>query len=591
MKHTLQLWIRRVLIWRAQHLPMQHFIFVLSILVGLISGLVAVVLKNSTHAIQAWIRSERFEDYYQIYYFAFPLVGILLTVALVRVFKLRAGEGIPSAIEAISRQGGIIPRSRMYTSFLTSAITVGFGGSVGLEGPAVGTGSAIGSNLARWMRLGFKQRILLIACATAGAIASIFGAPVAAIIFTLELFSIDLTLSSLVPLLLASATGALTGLMMSDGSKLFYAEGIEAFDPVNLPYYLLLGVACALVSLYFKRVFALSGRLVLRWDNPWAKALTGGVLLGALIFVMPPLYGEGFGTIQSALKGEDWSILSQNWLGVEAHNLLWSIGLLVGLLLLKVTAASLTVHAGGVGGMFAPTLFMGSILGLIFVRGLEFAGIEGLPVVHFVLIAMAGLMAGVMHAPLTAIFMISEIGGGYPLILPLMMTSALSFFLTRSWDPNSIYTEYLSQRGRLWTQSKDKAVLTLINMEDALERDLETLEPDSPLPECQAALARCHRNLVAILEDGRMVGYITWEDIWRAQREDHSEVITAKDAMKSAPARVQFGDPMELVLTQLEKTGMWYLPVYEQATWIGLVSKSKLFEAYRKQIQDLSHEA
>ena len=591
MKHTLQLWIRRVLIWRAQHLLMQHFIFILSILVGLISGLVAVVLKNSTHAIQAWIRSERFEDYYQLYYFAFPLVGILLTVALVRVFKLRAGEGIPSAIEAISRQGGIIPRSRMYTSFLTSAVTVGFGGSVGLEGPAVGTGSAIGSNLARWMRLGFKQRILLIACATAGAIASIFGAPVAAIIFTLELFSIDLTLSSLVPLLLASATGALTGLMTSDGSKLFYAEGIEAFDPVNLPYYLLLGVACALVSLYFKRVFALSGRLVLRWDNPWAKALTGGVLLGALIFVMPPLYGEGFGTIQSALKGEDWSILSQNWLGVEAHNLLWSIGLLVGLLLLKVTAASLTVHAGGVGGMFAPTLFMGSILGLIFVRGLEFAGIEGLPVVHFVLIAMAGLMAGVMHAPLTAIFMISEIGGGYPLILPLMMTSALSFFLTRSWDPNSIYTEYLSQRGRLWTQSKDKAVLTLINMEDALERDLETLEPDSPLPECQAALARCHRNLVAILEDGRMVGYITWEDIWRAQREDHSEVITAKDAMKSAPARVQFGDPMELVLTQLEKTGMWYLPVYEQGTWIGLVSKSKLFEAYRKQIQDLSHEA
>ncbi len=591
MKHTLQLWIRRILIWRAQHLPMQHFIFVLSILVGLISGLVAVVLKNSTHAIQAWIRSERFEDYYQLYYFGFPLIGILLTVALVRVFKLRAGEGIPSAIEAISRQGGIIPRSRMYTSFLTSAVTVGFGGSVGLEGPAVGTGSAIGSNLARWMRLGFKQRILLIACATAGAIASIFGAPVAAIIFTLELFSIDLTLSSLVPLLLASATGALTGLMTSDGSKLFYAEGIEAFEPINLPYYLLLGVACALVSLYFKRVFALSGRLVLRWNNPWAKALTGGVFLGALIFVMPPLYGEGFGTIQAALKGDDWAILSQNWLGVEAHNLLWSIGLLVGLLLLKVSAASLTVHAGGVGGMFAPTLFMGSILGLIFVRVLEFAGIEGLPVVHFVLIAMAGLMAGVMHAPLTAIFMISEIGGGYPLILPLMMTSALSFFLTRSWDPNSIYTEYLSQRGRLWTQSKDKAVLTLINMEDALERDLETLAPDSSLPECQAALARCHRNLVAILEDGRMVGYITWEDIWRAQREDHAEEIAAKDAMKSAPSNVQFGDPMESVLTQLEKTGMWYLPVYEEGIWIGLVSKSKLFEAYRKQIQDLSHEA
>ena len=210
MKHRLQLWIRRVLIWRAQHLPMQHFIFILSILTGLISGLVAVVLKNSTHAIQAWISSERFEDYYQLYYFGFPLVGIMLTVVLVRVFKLQAGEGIPSAIEAISRQGGIIPRSRMYTSFLTSVVTVGFGGSVGLEGPAVGTGSAIGYNLARWMRLGFKQRILLIACATAGAISSIFGAPVAAIIFTLELFSIDLTLSSLVPLLLASATGALT---------------------------------------------------------------------------------------------------------------------------------------------------------------------------------------------------------------------------------------------------------------------------------------------------------------------------------------------------------------------------------------------
>ncbi|HAB31109.1 MAG TPA: chloride channel protein [Cryomorphaceae bacterium] len=590
MKHRLQLWIRRVLIWRAQHLPMQHFIFILSILTGLISGLVAVVLKNSTHAIQAWISSERFEDYYQLYYFGFPLVGILLTVVLVRVFKLQAGEGIPSAIEAISRQGGIIPRSRMYTSFLTSVVTVGFGGSVGLEGPAVGTGSAIGSNLARWMRLGFKQRILLIACATAGAISSIFGAPVAAIIFTLELFSIDLTLSSLVPLLLASATGALTGLMTSDGSKLFYAEGIEAFDPINLPYYLILGVACALVSLYFKRIFALSGRLVMRYDNPWVKAATGGILLGALIFVMPPLYGEGFSTIQAALRGDDWSILSQNWLGVEEGNLLLGIGLLVGLLLLKVTAASLTVHAGGVGGMFAPTLFMGSILGLIFVRTLNLMGIHDLPVVHFVLIAMAGLMAGTMHAPLTAIFLISEIGGGYPLILPLMMTSALSFFLTRNWDPNSIYTEYLSQRGKQWTQSKDKAVLTLLDMDDVLERDLETLGPDNTLDECQAALARCHRNLLAIIEDGRMVGYITWEDIWRAQREDHTETITAKDAMKSAPTRIQYGDAMDIVLTQMEKSGMWYLPVYQEGKWLGLVSKSKLFEAYRKQIQDLSHE-
>ena len=590
MKHRLQLWIRRVLIWRAQHLPMQHFIFILSILTGLISGLVAVVLKNSTHAIQAWISSERFEDYYQLYYFGFPLVGILLTVVLVRVFKLQAGEGIPSAIEAISRQGGIIPRSRMYTSFLTSVVTVGFGGSVGLEGPAVGTGSAIGSNLARWMRLGFKQRILLIACATAGAISSIFGAPVAAIIFTLELFSIDLTLSSLVPLLLASATGALTGLMTSDGSKLFYAEGIEAFDPINLPYYLILGVACALVSLYFKRIFALSGRLVMRYDNPWVKAATGGILLGALIFVMPPLYGEGFSTIQAALRGDDWSILSQNWLGVEEGNLLLGIGLLVGLLLLKVTAASLTVHAGGVGGMFAPTLFMGSILGLIFVRTLNLMGIHDLPVVHFVLIAMAGLMAGTMHAPLTAIFLISEIGGGYPLILPLMMTSALSFFLTRNWDPNSIYTEYLSQRGKQWTQSKDKAVLTLLDMDDVLERDLETLGPDNTLDECQAALARCHRNLLAIIEDGRMVGYITWEYIWRAQREDHTETITAKDAMKSAPTRIQYGDAMDIVLTQMEKSGMWYLPVYQEGKWLGLVSKSKLFEAYRKQIQDLSHE-
>ena len=590
MKHRLQLWIRRVLIWRAQHLPMQHFIFILSILTGLISGLVAVVLKNSTHAIQAWISSERFEDYYQLYYFGFPLVGILLTVVLVRVFKLQAGEGIPSAIEAISRQGGIIPRSRMYTSFLTSVVTVGFGGSVGLEGPAVGTGSAIGSNLARWMRLGFKQRILLIACATAGAISSIFGAPVAAIIFTLELFSIDLTLSSLVPLLLASATGALTGLMTSDGSKLFYAEGIEAFDPINLPYYLILGVACALVSLYFKRIFALSGRLVMRYDNPWVKAATGGILLGALIFVMPPLYGEGFSTIQAALRGDDWSILSQNWLGVEEGNLLLGIGLLVGLLLLKVTAASLTVHAGGVGGMFAPTLFMGSILGLIFVRTLNLMGIHDLPVVHFVLIAMAGLMAGTMHAPLTAIFLISEIGGGYPLILPLMMTSALSFFLTRNWDPNSIYTEYLSQRGKQWTQSKDKAVLTLLDMDDVLERDLETLGPDNTLDECQAALARCHRNLLAIIEDGRMVGYITWEDIWRAQREDHTETITAKDAMKSAPTRIQYGDAMDIVLTQMEKSGMRYLPVYQEGKWLGLVSKSKLFEAYRKQIQDLSHE-
>ena len=581
--------LRRFLIWRAQNLDTSTFLVLVAVVTGLISGLVAVVLKNAAHAVRELVVAERLSDIYQVAYFLFPLVGISIVMVLRRSLKWRMREGIPMALSSIAKDGGIIPRSAMYTSFVGSAFTVGFGGSVGLEGPTVGTGAAIGSNLARWLRLGFKQRILLISCATAGALGSIFGTPIAALVFTLEVFSLDLTLGALVPLLLASATGSLTGLLLSDGTTLFTVNGIGEFEPHFIPQYLGLGVVTALFSVYVKRAHLWSSSLLENVKRPWFRAISGGLLLGGAIFLIPPLYGEGFGSITAALQGDVAALLDQSFVPWQNHSPWIVIALLLGLALMKSIAAGLTIHAGGVGGMFAPTLFMGAILGLAYVLMLSHLGMD-VPSVHFVLVAMAGLMAGVMHAPLTGMFMITEISGGYPLILPLMLVSAVSFFVSRSISPHSIYTAPLAAAGGLWTTDRDKAVLNLIQWDDVLERGIADVAPHLSFDEAVQRLMAEQKNMLAVVEDGRLLGTLTWDDVRRAQRLSLPPTAV-RDAMSGVAYQVDLNSSMEDTVKRVERMDQWYVPVIDNGRWVGFLSKAKLFEVYRRRLRDMSQEA
>ena len=581
--------LRRFLIWRAQNLDTSTFLVLVAVVTGLISGLVAVVLKNAAHAVRELVVAERLSDIYQVAYFLFPLVGISIVMVLRRSLKWRMREGIPMALSSIAKDGGIIPRSAMYTSFVGSAFTVGFGGSVGLEGPTVGTGAAIGSNLARWLRLGFKQRILLISCATAGALGSIFGTPIAALVFTLEVFSLDLTLGALVPLLLASATGSLTGLLLSDGTTLFTVSGIGEFEPHFIPQYLGLGVVTALFSVYVKRAHLWSSSLLENVKRPWFRAISGGLLLGGTIFLIPPLYGEGFGSITAALQGDVAALLDQSFVPWQNHSPWIVIALLLGLALMKSIAAGLTIHAGGVGGMFAPTLFMGAILGLAYVLMLSQLGMD-VPSVHFVLVAMAGLMAGVMHAPLTGMFMITEISGGYPLILPLMLVSAVSFFVSRSISPHSIYTAPLAAAGGLWTTDRDKAVLNLIQWDDVLERGIADVAPHLSFDEAVQRLMAEQKNMLAVVEDGRLLGTLTWDDVRRAQRLSLPP-SAVRDAMSGVAYQVDLNSSMEDTVKRVERMDQWYVPVIDNGHWVGFLSKAKLFEVYRRRLRDMSQEA
>ena len=581
--------LRRFLIWRAQNLDTSTFLVLVAVVTGLISGLVAVVLKNAAHAVRELVVAERLSDIYQVAYFLFPLVGISIVMVLRRSLKWRMREGIPMALSSIAKDGGIIPRSAMYTSFVGSAFTVGFGGSVGLEGPTVGTGAAIGSNLARWLRLGFKQRILLISCATAGALGSIFGTPIAALVFTLEVFSLDLTLGALVPLLLASATGSLTGLLLSDGTTLFTVSGIGEFEPHFIPQYLGLGVVTALFSVYVKRAHLWSSSLLENVKRPWFRAISGGLLLGGTIFLIPPLYGEGFGSITAALQGDVAALLDQSFVPWQNHSPWIVIALLLGLALMKSIAAGLTIHAGGVGGMFAPTLFMGAILGLAYVLMLSHLGMD-VPSVHFVLVAMAGLMAGVMHAPLTGMFMITEISGGYPLILPLMLVSAVSFFVSRSISPHSIYTAPLAAAGGLWTTDRDKAVLNLIQWDDVLERGIAYVAPHLSFDEAVQRLMAEQKNMLAVVEDGRLLGTLTWDDVRRAQRLSLPP-SAVRDAMSGVAYQVDLNSSMEDTVKRVERMDQWYVPVIDNGHWVGFLSKAKLFEVYRRRLRDMSQEA
>ena len=515
---------------------------------------------------------------------------MLVYVLIKFVIKRNVHHGIPSTLFSISKRNGIIERYKLYASLITAPITVGFGGSVGLQGPAVSTGAAIGSNVAQFFHMSTKTRMLLIGCASAGAMASMFKAPIAAIIFAVEIFSLDIAFSSLIPLLLASVSAVVTSYFFQGTDVLFGFDLQDEFLIKDLGFYIVLGIGTGLASVYFSKIFFQITRFFKRFKNPIKRLLIGGALIGTMLYFIPPLFGEGYGLINNLLHGDHMAAIGDvPFLDSLLDNIWVIITLLIGITLFKAIAMTTTFAAGGVGGIFIPTLVMGSVLGNAFAKiinnvGLGFQVSES----NFTLVGMTGLMAGVLHAPLTAIFLIAEITGGYELFVPLMLVAAISFAITRYFVSHSIYTLELAKRGELITHNKDENVLMMLDINKVVETNFITLRPEMYLGEIlHNAVAKSSRNNFPVVNDKHeFLGVILLDDIRGIMFDEKLyDKVKVSNLMHSAPAVIDYDkDSMQSIMDKFKTTAAWNLPVIKEGLYYGFISKSRLLTAYRRKL-------
>jgi len=588
--------LTKFLIWRLKHISNRQFIYIVSIVVGFMSGIGAVTLKNLTHLIQSLLEGKLIKDYQTAFYFIFPLIGLTIVYLLMKfVIRNKVSHGIPSTLYAISKRKGIMSRFQMFGSLILAPITVGFGGSVGLEGPTVATGAAFSSNLSRVLHLNQATRTLLIGCAAAGAMSSIFKAPIAAIIFAIEVFSLDLTLASLLPLLLASISAIITSYFFFGNDILLPFSIEDKFELADIPYYILLGVVGGFVSIYFTEMYDRIHKFFDRIASPIKRLILGGITIGIIVYFIPPLYGEGFDIINNLIQGNWEKALENNFLNLDLSHPWVLIGLLSGLIFFKIIASSITFGAGGVGGIFAPTLFMGSIMGFTVARILNQFGVTSQDVSHsnFTLVGMTALMAGVLHAPLTAIFLIAELTGGYELFIPLMIVSAISYSITKYFHPHSVYTMELGRRGELITHNKDHAVLTLMNIRSVVEQNFVPVYPEMTLGEIvHEAIVKSNRNIFPVLnrKTEALEGIILLDDLRPVMFDQKLyKEIKAKDLMQNPPEIIDLDqDKATDVMKKFQDTGAWNLPVIQNNQYFGFISKSKMLTAYRRKLIDFS---
>ena len=583
--------LTRFLIWKYKHISDRQFIYILSVAIGLLAGLGAVALKNLTHYIQRLLEGEFIKEIHQLFYFIFPIIGLLLTLLAIKyIINKKVGHGIPSTLYAISKQKGIMPRHQMWASLLTAPLTVGFGGSVGLEGPTVATGAALGSNFARLFHLNQTARTLLIGCAAAGAMSSIFKAPIAAIIFAVEIFSLELTIASMIPLLLASISAVLTSYFFFGDDVLLHFKIQDKFQLYDVIFYIFLGVSSAVTSIYFSKVYFAVDTFFKRFENPYKRLLIGGVVIGVIVFFIPPLFGEGFETINAILKGNIAEVTTNNIFNMVTDNVWIIAALLVGLVTFKVIAMAFTFGAGGVGGVFAPTLFTGSISGYVFAMVINYSNLfnHQLSLTNFAMVGMAGLMAGVLQAPLTAIFLIAEITGGYELFVPLMIVASISFLITKKYVPHNIYVSELAKRGQLMTHDKDKNVLMMLNMDQVIETNFITISPKMSLGDMlHKAVTKSTRNLFPVVNDKQeFIGIVLLDDIREFMFDQKLyDTTIVGDYMHNAPEHIFYEtDTMEKVMQKFQDSGAWNLPVIKNGQYHGFISKSKLLTVYRRKL-------
>ena len=557
--------------------PERTRLLILSVVTGLCCGLSAVLLKLAIHGIQHGV--EAISASRPGLYLLFPGVGMLLSLLIVRyLIRDDIGHGVTKVLQAVSKNESKIKKHNTYSSLLTSALTIGFGGSVGAEAPIVYTGAAIGSNLGRYMGLSFRGMTVLLGCGAAGAVAGIFNAPLAGVLFTLEILLFNLSMSSILPLLLSTVSATMVSYLLLGRTTQFTCTLVE-FSMRNIPFYLVLGIVCGLFSLYFlKTTLFLEDWFGKNLKNPYLKWFLCSVGLGLLIFLFPPLYGEGYEHVGELLNG-------------RGNGTVWFFALI---LVFKVFAMTFTNAGGGVGGTFGPTLFVGAMAGYVVATLLNMIHPGLVPVPNFVLVGMAGLMAGVMQAPMTAIFLIAEISGGYELFLPLILTATVAYGFTRIFEKYSIYTKRIAQRGELLTHDSDQAVLTLLHTGDLVENNFMPVRIDDTLQSLVDAVEQSNRNIFPVVDArGRFQGYVDLSDIRRDMfRPDLYGTAHVYNYMHSSPEYAYPDEPMDEVMHKFEKTGAWNLPVVdrEERRYLGFVSKSKIFNAYRKELRDFSQD-
>lgn len=573
------------LLWREKHISEKNFVIVLAFIVGIFSGLAALVLKFLIHYISTVLTAGVNLESGNYLYILLPAVGVVITALYVRyVVRDDISHGVTRVLYAISQNKSRLKRHNVYTSVLASSVTIGFGGSVGAEGPIVYTGAAIGSNLGRVFRMSPRILMILVGCGAAAGIAGIFKAPIAGMLFTLEVLMLDLTAVSVMPLLIASITSTTIAYVYTGYEFEFFFAQTEDFYTSRIPYVIMLGVVSGLISLYFTRVMSMMENFFGRFRNRWLKTLVGCSILSLLVFIFPPLYGEGYGSIVGLLGGDTSSIVNGS-IFYNDRGEVWFLALFIGLIVLtKAFATSATNGAGGVGGTFAPSLYVGCMTGFLFAFVVNHFGWVELSTKNFALIGMAGVMSGVMHAPLMAIFLTAELTGGYDLFLPLLIVSTTSYGTIKFFEPYSIYTMRLAKRGELLTHHKDKAVLTLLKINNVIETDFLPVYPDMTLKDMVDTIAKSKRNLFPVLNERReLVGVVLLDEIRNIMfRPDLYRRMRVSTFMSVPPAKIEVGESMDAVMKIFDSTGAWNLPVVESGRYVGFVSKSKIFNSYRR---------
>lgn len=588
---------RKVLIPLRQafhRMPERNAMIILALFVGVSCGLAAVTLKLAIvyihHLLTSWFDGEAYNFLYLIY----PGIGMLVAMLFVKyVVKDNIGHGVTKVLLAVSKNESKIRPHNMWSSMIASSVTIGFGGSVGAEAPIVYTGAAIGSNVARYMGLSYKNMTILLGCGAAGAVAGIFKAPLAGVLFTLEILLFNISMTSILPLLLSTISATVISYIFL-GYKPPFECTITPFTLGNIPFYLILGLFCAACSVYFTRTTLWLEDKIKSIANPMTRWVISALGLGLLIFLFPPLFGEGYEYLHEMLNGGTIDLEGQTVLSFFLRTS-WLVPVFFFMvLLLKVFSMSFTNAGGGVGGTFGPTLFIGAISGFVVSRTINLIAGAGLvPEQNFVLVGMAGLMAGVMQAPMTAIFLIADMTGGYNLLIPLILTSTVSYAVTRSIEPYSIYTKRIAKRGELLTHDSDQAVLTLLKTSDLIESDFKTVRIDATLRELVESVALSSRNIFPVVDSrNHFQGFVSLEDIRRDMfKYELYDTLHVYNFMKSAPAYVYVDEKMDSVMRKFEQTEAWNLPVVDhERSYIGFVSKSKIFSAYREQLKQVSHD-
>jgi len=578
--------------WLHKKLTHRQFLIIAGIIVGLISGFAAIILKSIVHFIQLLLTNQYFTQYEKIVFLVSPLVGIVLTVGVVKFFfKGKIGKGIANILYEIAQKSSFVYPDKMYSHIITSSITVGFGGSAGLESPIVVTGSAIGSNFGKKFQLNYKERTVLLAAGAAAGISAVFNAPIAGVMFAIEILLTEVAVAELIPIIFASVSGALFSKIILQEDILFFFKLKENFSYLNVPFYIGLGILSGFVSLYYIKITHFIENKFDRFKTKvFKKAIISGVILGILCLLFPALFGEGYASIKYLANDEAYKILEDSLFKFEIGNeffLLIFIGLIM---LIKVIATSVTLSGGGNGGNFAPSLFVGAFTGYFFSNVLNSSNYVTLPTSNFTLVGMSGILSGVMHSPLTAIFLIAEITGGYELMIPLMIVSSFSYIISKHFEPFSMDTKKLALKNLIFTSNKDKNILSQLHIHQLIETDIKTIQPDANLGQLINLIKNCKRNIFAVVtKDNEFKGIINLDDIREIMfRRDMYEKIKITQLMKNSVKVIDINDSVDTVIKKFDKSQEWNLPVVENKKYRGFISKSKLHIQYRNQLIEQS---